>query len=102
MGVNSDSIIKKTKGPTRPFNKIDERLAILSHNKDIDYVFSFDFENAYEIVSRISPDVYFQGREYENKLPREEAICEVLYLTMDEKSTTALAEKIINVNKKKT
>jgi len=102
VGVNSDSIIKKTKGPTRPFNKIDERLAILSHNKDIDYVFSFDFENAYEIVSRISPDVYFQGREYENKLPREEAICEVLYLTMDEKSTTALAEKIINVNKKKT
>tara|TARA_R110000824_G_scaffold128568_4_gene289582 strand:- start:81737 stop:81970 length:234 start_codon:yes stop_codon:yes gene_type:complete len=77
-------------------------LAILSHNKDIDYVFSFDFEDAYEIVSRISPDVYFQGGEYKNKLPREESICEVLYLVMDEKSTTALAEKIINVNRKKT
>ena len=100
VGVNIDSIIKKLKGSNRPINDMQERIKVLTYNKDIDYVFHFDFENAYEIVKAIVPDIYIQGKEYEGKLTREEALCRVLYLEKDDKSTTSTMRKIRHDNRR--
>jgi len=97
VGTNTDKTITKKKGDSRPINNKEFRMDMLSHNKDIDLVFSFPFKNAYRIVEMIRPDIYIQGAEYRGLLPKEEKICNIHYIDKDDNSVTNIIRKIKDV-----
>jgi rfaE bifunctional protein nucleotidyltransferase chain/domain len=96
VGLNTDSIIKRRKGKDRPINCLYERMKVVASNKDVDFVFSFDFENALHIVEKIVPDAYFQGDEYRGLLSAEEEITNVMYIEKNKSSSSNTIDRILS------
>lgn len=70
VGLNSDSSVKKLKGPNRPKLAASSRAKILAALPVVDYIVIFDDDTAEHLVSLIKPDVYVKGADYEiKKLP---------------------------------
>ena len=64
LGVNSDRSITKIKGPSRPVNKQNDRLMVLSELESIDYVIVFDDDTPMKLLRGIKPDVLVKGGDY--------------------------------------
>ncbi len=96
VGLNTDSIIKIRKGKDRPINCLHERMKVVASNKDVDFVFPFDFENALYIVEKILPDVYFQGDEYKGLLSAEEKITNIMYIEKNKSSSSNTIDRILS------
>ena len=64
VGVNSDTSVKRLKGPSRPVNNEQDRAEMLSALGFIDYVVIFDEDTPYELIKKIQPDVLVKGGDY--------------------------------------
>lgn len=64
VGVNSDVSVKQYKDPSRPICRQEERVAMLSAIRWIDYVTVFDEPNPISLLEQIRPDVHTNGAEY--------------------------------------
>lgn len=64
LGLNTDSSVKKLKGPTRPIVNENERAEILSSLDCVDYVVFFDENEPSKIISEIRPDIHVKGGDY--------------------------------------
>lgn len=64
VGVNSDSSVKKIKGPLRPIVTDSDRAFLLSQLACVDAVCLFDEETPYELISALVPDVLVKGADY--------------------------------------
>lgn len=64
VGLNSDSSVKRLKGPERPVNNQDDRAEMLSSLGFVDYVIVFDEDTPYELIKKIQPDVLVKGGDY--------------------------------------
>lgn len=64
VGLNSDSSVKKNKGPERPINNQENRAEMLVALECVDYVVIFDEEDPRRLLSIIKPDVHANGEEY--------------------------------------
>ena len=64
VGLNSDTSIKKIKGPDRPIMGEEERAAILSSIKCVDAVVIFSEETPIELIKTFQPDVIVKGGDY--------------------------------------
>lgn len=64
VGLNSDSSVKKLKGPTRPVFPQDERAELLAAFFFVDYVVIFDEETPLELVIAVRPHVLVKGGDY--------------------------------------
>jgi len=64
VGVNSDSSVKKIKGPLRPIVIDSDRAFLLSQLGCVDAVCLFDEETPYELISILVPDVLVKGADY--------------------------------------
>jgi rfaE bifunctional protein nucleotidyltransferase chain/domain len=64
LGVNSDVSVRRYKGPTRPICPQEERIAMLSALRWIDYVTLFDEPDPIALLDIIRPDVHTNGSEY--------------------------------------
>ena len=64
VGVNSDISVQMLKGPTRPVQKEDARVAILSALEMVDMVVVFEEESVLETIKAIKPDVIVKGGQY--------------------------------------
>ena len=62
--LNSDKSIKTYKGPSRPINEQKCRIEVLSAIEYIDYAVVFDEITPVEILSKIQPAVFCQGKEW--------------------------------------
>ena len=68
VGVDSDEKVKKDKGPTRPFNRIEDRVAILSAIKYIDEIFVFESKEELEDLIKKSDPLYLVvGSDWKGK-----------------------------------
>lgn len=67
VGVNSDESIKRLKGPSRPVNKLDDRLTVLSGLQCITFLIPFDEDTPEELIRTIKPNVLVKGADYEGK-----------------------------------
>jgi D-beta-D-heptose 7-phosphate kinase/D-beta-D-heptose 1-phosphate adenosyltransferase len=96
LGLNSDSSVKRLKGPERPIKNEDERALILSAMEVIDYVVIFDTDTPYEIIKKIKPDVLAKGGDYlvENVVGREFAKETILIPFVEGYSTTSTISKL--------
>ena len=65
VGVNSDSSVKRLKGDSRPINKLEDRLIILSSLEFVDYVIPFEDDTPINLIEMIKPDVLVKGGDYQ-------------------------------------
>ncbi|MBU1113186.1 MAG: adenylyltransferase/cytidyltransferase family protein [Candidatus Omnitrophica bacterium] len=96
VGVNSDSSIKRIKGPRRPVLNEKARLAILEHLDLIDYIVVFKALTPYEIIKSIRPNFLVKGGDWpENNIVGRDLVNKVYRVKLKKgHSTTALIKKI--------
>jgi len=64
VALNSDASVKRLKGEQRPIVPLEQRMAVMSHIKYVDFVVSFDEDTPSEVIDLIKPDVLVKGGEY--------------------------------------
>lgn len=64
VGLNSDTSIRRLKGPQRPIVSEKERALMLAAFEFIDYVVLFEEDTPINLISSISPDILVKGGDY--------------------------------------
>lgn len=64
VAVNSDSSVQALKGPGRPVNPEDRRMAVLAGLGAVDWVVPFTEETPQRLISEILPNILVKGGDY--------------------------------------
>lgn len=64
VGLNSDSSVRRLKGPSRPVNGQEARAMVLAALEIVDYVVLFDEDTPCRLITTIKPDVLTKGGDY--------------------------------------
>ena len=65
VGVNTDDSVQRlSKGPGRPVNSVDDRLAVLAALESVDLVIAFDEDTPLELIRKIKPDHLVKGGDW--------------------------------------
>tara|TARA_R100000664_G_C2636060_1_gene63313 strand:- start:18 stop:410 length:393 start_codon:yes stop_codon:yes gene_type:complete len=68
VGIDTDERVKASKGPKRPFNNIEDRIAMLESIKYIDEIYVFDTNTELATqVARSGAEIIVVGSDYRNK-----------------------------------
>lgn len=100
IGLNSDTSVRKLKGPSRPMVPEKDRAMMLEALKPVDSVVLFNEDTPVRLMRELRPAVYVKGGDYRiEDLPEAEVAAEigaeVKILPFEiGYSTTALIEKI--------
>jgi len=107
VGLNSDSSVRKIKGPGRPINNQHDRAAVLAALETIDYVTIFDEMDPLNLIKKIKPDVLVKGQDWAEKGVIGKEFVEsiggkvVLAPLVEGKSSTKIIEKLNRQTAKK-
>ena len=100
IGINSDSSVKKIKGPDRPVNSERDRASIMASLGFVDYCVIFNEDTPEELLKIIKPDIHVKGGDYnaddiiEKKIVEENGgIIKILPLVQGY-STTGILERL--------
>lgn len=100
VAVNSDASTARLKGPTRPINKLENRMIVLGALGAVDWVIPFEEETPQRLIAELLPDLLVKGGDYrpEDVAGGAEVIAnggEVRILNFEEGlSTTNIIKKI--------
>jgi len=65
IGVNSDDSVRRLqKGPDRPLNSLDDRMAILAALECVSLVAAFDSETPLDLITQVQPDHLVKGGDW--------------------------------------
>ncbi|MEE9398340.1 MAG: bifunctional D-glycero-beta-D-manno-heptose-7-phosphate kinase/D-glycero-beta-D-manno-heptose 1-phosphate adenylyltransferase HldE [Methylococcales bacterium] len=64
--VNSDASVKRLKGPSRPINSLDQRMAMLAALECVDWVVPFEEDTPQDVICRVLPDILVKGGDYKD------------------------------------
>ena len=100
VAVNDDASVSRLKGPGRPINSVDRRMAVLAGLGAVDWVISFPEATPENLLSQVKPDVLVKGGDYgidqvvgADIVKGYGGTVKVLGL-VENSSTTAIVEKI--------
>jgi rfaE bifunctional protein nucleotidyltransferase chain/domain len=74
VAINSDSSVRRLKGPQRPVLPEQERAAILASLAAVDAVTVFSEETPCELLERLLPDVLVKGSDWSHWIAGREII----------------------------
>jgi D-beta-D-heptose 7-phosphate kinase / D-beta-D-heptose 1-phosphate adenosyltransferase len=100
VGLNSDSSVRRLKGPDRPVNPVEDRAAVLAELTCVDHIVVFDGDTPADLLRALRPDVYVKGGDYtEEMLPEAPLVRELgaelrIVDYVEDRSTTGLIERI--------
>jgi D-beta-D-heptose 7-phosphate kinase / D-beta-D-heptose 1-phosphate adenosyltransferase len=101
--VNSDDSVRRLKGPDRPIQPQEDRVAVLQALEAVDEVIVFDEDTPVAALEELRPDVWVKGGDYApNELP-ETAVLEswggrvAIVPYVAGRSTTRLIEELTRV-----
>jgi len=106
LAINSDESVSRLKGPARPINPAERRMAVLAGLASVDWVLPFADDTPERLLELVKPDVLVKGGDYtEEQVVGWEIVKaaggEVKVLSFfDDCSTTAIVEKVIANNDK--
>lgn len=106
VAINSDESVTRLKGPGRPINPVDRRMAVLAGLEAVDWVVSFSEDTPENLLRELKPDVLVKGGDYAKEQVVGWEIVEaaggrVQSLDLwDNCSTTAIVEKVISDHEK--
>jgi len=65
IGVNTDDSVRRLdKAPDRPFNTLDDRMAVLAALRVVDLVVPFDEDTPLELIKIVRPDHLVKGGDW--------------------------------------
>jgi D-beta-D-heptose 7-phosphate kinase/D-beta-D-heptose 1-phosphate adenosyltransferase len=64
VALNSDSSVRRLKGPTRPINPLAQRCIVMAAIKYVDCIVSFEDDTPLALIEHLLPDVLFKGADY--------------------------------------
>jgi len=99
--IDSDRRVSDLKGPSRPINTAEERIAMLKALRYVDYVNTFDSdEELIAYIRFIDPDVMVKGSDYKDKPIIGAEYCKEIdfYERIEAYSTTKKVEQIQNTS----
>ncbi len=64
VAINDDASVTRLKGPGRPINSVDRRMAVLAGLGAVDWVTSFAEDTPERLLEMIRPDVLVKGGDY--------------------------------------
>ncbi len=64
VAVNSDASVRKLKGPSRPVNRLEDRLEVIAALESVDYVTWFEEDTPLQIIRKLRPDVLVKGGDW--------------------------------------
>ncbi|MFD4204410.1 D-glycero-beta-D-manno-heptose 1-phosphate adenylyltransferase [Micromonospora tulbaghiae] len=64
VAVNSDGSVRRLKGPDRPVNPVEDRIALLAALACVDHVVVFEEDSPARLIEAVRPDVYVKGGDY--------------------------------------
>lgn len=67
VAINSDSSVRKIKGPKRPINSAENRAFVLSAISYIDFITIFREATPAQIIKKLSPDVIVKGGDWKKE-----------------------------------
>lgn len=96
VGLNSDSSVRKLKGPKRPLNSEASRAAVLAGLKAVDYVAVFKEETPERLIEKLRPDILVKGSDYKkDEIVGRHFASRVVRIPLKKGfSTTSLIQKI--------
>lgn len=106
VGINADESISRLKGPERPINSLEDRIAVLAALQSVDYLVSFEEDTSIEILKGIPPDIFVKGGDYTvESIPEAALVIELggqvkIISLVNNRSTTSLIKKIQDSDKK--
>jgi rfaE bifunctional protein nucleotidyltransferase chain/domain/rfaE bifunctional protein kinase chain/domain len=68
VAVNSDASVRRLKGPDRPVNAQEDRVAVLAALSSVDHVVVFNEDTPANLIALVRPDVYVKGGDYRPEL----------------------------------
>lgn len=67
VGLNSDSSVRRNKGPLRPVIPQEERALILSEFVSVDYITIFNGKTPEKVIKKLQPDYLVKGQDWAGK-----------------------------------
>ncbi|MEH0687509.1 bifunctional D-glycero-beta-D-manno-heptose-7-phosphate kinase/D-glycero-beta-D-manno-heptose 1-phosphate adenylyltransferase HldE [Vibrio cholerae] len=64
VAVNTDESVKRLKGPGRPVNPTDRRMAVLAGLGAVDWVVPFSEDTPQRLIATVLPDMLVKGGDY--------------------------------------
>jgi D-beta-D-heptose 7-phosphate kinase/D-beta-D-heptose 1-phosphate adenosyltransferase len=64
VGVNTDSGVRRLKGPNRPINTLEDRAQVLAALSCVDHLIGFEEETPVQLIRALRPDVFVKGGDY--------------------------------------
>ena len=65
VGLNSDSSVRRIKGPKRPVIPQEQRALVLDSLRPVDYVVIFEEDTPQRLIEAIRPDILVKGGDWE-------------------------------------
>jgi glycerol-3-phosphate cytidylyltransferase len=101
VGINTDASVKRLgKGPNRPVNMLEDRIAVLEALRAVDGAVPFDESTPEALIALLHPEVHVKGGDYKiEALPEAKLVAgyggEVVIASLVEgKSSTAIFRRM--------
>jgi D-beta-D-heptose 7-phosphate kinase / D-beta-D-heptose 1-phosphate adenosyltransferase len=100
VAVNSDESVRRLKGPQRPVNLVEDRVAVLAALSAVDHVVVFEEDSPAALIEAVRPDVYVKGGDYPPEMVPEAPLVRRLHGEVrtlgyvPDRSTSAIIDRI--------
>jgi D-beta-D-heptose 7-phosphate kinase / D-beta-D-heptose 1-phosphate adenosyltransferase len=100
VAVNADTSVRRLKGPGRPVNTLQDRMAVLAALSCIDHLVAFQDDTPAELLGVVRPDLLVKGGDYRRDGVPEGPLVEAfggrveILPYVEDQSTTAMIERI--------
>ncbi len=101
VAVNTDASARRLrKGPGRPLNTCDDRMAVLAALESTTLITCFHEDTAAHVLERVRPDIYIKGGDYnvqstaEGRLAQQLGIPVLSLEVVHARSTSAIIHRI--------
>lgn len=64
VAINDDDSVKRLKGPGRPINNVEQRMAVLASLGVVDWVTSFADSTPERLLKKLQPEILVKGGDY--------------------------------------
>lgn len=65
VAVNDDASVARLKGPSRPINPLNDRMAVLASLRAVDWVVAFSEDTPARLIELVAPQVLVKGGDYQ-------------------------------------